>query len=348
MVDDGSTDRTVERARRWCGRLPLTVLSGTGRTGIGPTRHRGIALLDTDLVMQLDADDAVLPGHLGAMRAAYVRQPGLISPRPLIWDGCQRTVVPVYAKDAYPRAGDQLAQLLLQCYVVVGALYGRHAYQAAGGYRACRFAEDWDLWLRMVAGGVFVTKLAEPTYQYRVHASYSAGFDVRRAQTEPLERFLTDCHVPKYRRIAKLSILQRIGTAYLDRFASRIVPARCQPVFNALAITGVVETAQDPDLGLLIRDTDGLWLVEQRSGRPHVVFRRHGPEGPDEIEDEDLRLQWSSLRETGLAQLGPPSVDFYAGDQCVNHAQPCSDAMEHHTAGQNRPPGSPTVGDRAQ
>lgn len=135
-----------------------------------------------------------------------------------------------------------------------------------------------------------------------VHASYSAGFDVRRAQTEPLERFLTDCHIPKYRRIAKLSILQRIGAAYLDRFASRIVPARCQPVFNALAITGVVETAQDPDLGLLIRATDGLWLVEQRSGRPHVVFRRHGPEGPDEIEDEDLRLQRAARDRVGAAR----------------------------------------------
>src|SRR5256885_82389 len=83
------------------------------------------------------------------MRTASRRRPGLISPRPLLWDGAQRLQVPVYAKDSYPRAGDQLAQLLLQCYVVVGALYSRRDYQAAGGYRACRFAEDWDLWLRM-------------------------------------------------------------------------------------------------------------------------------------------------------------------------------------------------------
>jgi hypothetical protein len=280
------------------------VLSSFGRVGIGPARHRGITALRTELVMQLDADDAVLPRHIGAMRAAYERRPGLISPRPLIWDGGQRTQVPVYLKNAYPRVGDQLTQLLVHCYVVVGALYGRHTYQAVGGYRACRFAEDWDLWLRMVADGVFITKLSDPTYQYRVHASYSAGFDVRRAQTEPLERFLADCRIPHYRKIAKLSILQRIGATYLDRFASRIQPARCRQVLDALGITGEVETARDHDIGLLIRATDHLWLVEERSGRPHVVFRRRGPHGPDDIAEENLRLRWSSLRETGLAQFG--------------------------------------------
>jgi glycosyltransferase involved in cell wall biosynthesis len=304
VVDDGSTDRTAERARRWHGRLPLTVLSSVGRVGIGPARHRGITALRTELVMQLDADDAVLPCHIGAMCTAYKRRPGLISPRPLIWDGDQRTQVPIYLKNAYPRAGDQLAQLLLHCYVVVGALYSRHNYQAVGGYRACRFAEDWDLWLRMVADGVFITKLPDPTYQYRIHASYSAGFDVRSAQTEPLERFLAHCHLPRYRRIAKLSILQRIGATYLDRFTSRISPARCRLVLDALSITDVVEIARDHDIGLLIRTTDNLWLVEERSGRPHVVFRRHGPDDPDDIEDENLRLRWSSLRETGLAQFG--------------------------------------------
>ncbi|MET9947571.1 glycosyltransferase family A protein [Streptomyces sp. NPDC006341] len=225
VVDDGSTDRTAERARRWRSGLPLTVLSDADPVGPGPARHRGITALETDLVMQLDADDAVLPCHISMMRAAHKLRPGLISPRPLIWDGAQRLHVPVYAKNSYPRPGDQLAQLLLQCYVVIGALYSRRDYQAAGGYGACRYGEDWDLWLRMAAGGVFISKLPEPTYQYRIHGSYSARFDIRQAQTEPLERFLDDCHVPRFH-------------------------------------------------------------------------------GPDSLDDEGLRLEWSSLRESGLAQFG--------------------------------------------
>lgn len=300
VVDDGSTDRTVERVRRWQRSLPLTVLSGADPVGIGPARHRGITALGTDLILQLDADDAVLPCHIGAMRAAYRRRPGLISPRPLIWDGVQRLHVPVYAKNSYPRAGDQLAQLLLHCYVVVGALYSRHDYEMAGGYRACRFAEDWDLWLRMVTAGVFVTKLAEPTYQYRIHASYSAQFDVRQAQAEPLERFLTECNVPRYRRIAKLSILQRIGGAYVDRFEARIPTRRSQRVLEALSVTGPAKVAWDDDIGLLVLAEDNLWVVEERRGAAHVVFHRRGTHGLDRLEDEDLRLPWSSLRETGL------------------------------------------------
>lgn len=304
VVDDGSTDQTAFRARRWYGRLPLTVLTCPRTVGIGMARHRGITALRTDLVMQLDADDAVLPQHTALMRAAYVARPGLISPRPLVWDGGERTGVPVYLKNAYPRPGDQLAQLLVHCYIVVGALYSRPAYEQAGGYRACRFAEDWDLWLRMVAGGVFVTKLPEPTYLYRVHASYSAGFNVRQAQTEPLERFLADCSDPRYRAIAKLSILQRVGPAYLDRFPTRLDPARCEPALRELGIAGPVEIARDPDLGLIVRAPADLWVIDERARRPYVVFHRRRGTGPDHVEDENLRLRWSSLRETGLALFG--------------------------------------------
>lgn len=215
------------------------------------------------------------------MRAAYERQPSLISPRALIWDGDQRLEVPVYAKDSYPRPGDQLRQLLPHCYIVVGALYSRRDHHATGGYQDCRFAEDWDLWLRMVAAGVFVSKLPEPTYQYRVHASYSAGFDLRQAQTEPLERFLANCRESRYRRIAKLSILQRIGADYLDRFQDWVPAAHCPRVLKALGVIGPAAIAWDDDLGLLVHAVGDLWVVEQRRGGPHVVFHRPGIRGPD-------------------------------------------------------------------
>ncbi|MEV6957199.1 glycosyltransferase family A protein [Streptomyces sp. NPDC051183] len=303
VVDDGSTDHTARRARTWRARLPLTVLSYPHPAGIGVARHRGIGALRTDLVMQLDADDALLPRHTRLMREAYAARPGLISPRPLVWDGGERACVPTYLKNAYPQAGDQLAQLLVHCYVVVGALYSRRVYEQVGGYRACRFAEDWDLWLRMVAGSVFVTKLPEPTYLYRVHASYSAGFDIRQAQVEPLERFLTDCRDPHYRAIAKLSILQRIGAAYLERFA-RLDPARYRPVLRDLAIGDPVEIVADPDLGLIVHGPSGLWVIAEQARRARVLFHRRHTAGPDYIEDESLRLRWSSLRETGLAAFG--------------------------------------------
>jgi hypothetical protein len=45
----------------------------------------------------------------------------------------------------------------------------RTAYEAAGGYREVPWAEDYDLWLRMLRTGITMAKLPEPLYDWADH-----------------------------------------------------------------------------------------------------------------------------------------------------------------------------------
>jgi glycosyltransferase involved in cell wall biosynthesis len=44
------------------------------------------------------------------------------------------------------------------------------AYELAGGYREAPWAEDYDLWLRMLHAGITMAKLPEPLYEWADHA----------------------------------------------------------------------------------------------------------------------------------------------------------------------------------
>ncbi|GAA1706876.1 glycosyltransferase family 2 protein [Fodinicola feengrottensis] len=269
VVDDCSDDDTEKLALRWATVLPVTVIRTPQRLGIWGGRRTGIAALTTDLVAQLDADDMVLPHHLEILSDAYAERPGLISPRPLSWTGSGPASPATYTKDRFPLPGDQLAQLLVTNYVLVGALYSRDLYHRIGGYRQIALGEDWDLWVRLVAGGAPITKVPDPSYLYRVRpGSYSTRFDRNTAQTEVLSKFLESCADPNYRRVAKLAIIQRLGTGY-DGADS------------------------DPDLGRIVRTADRIEVYDRDDRR---LLAMHGRE-IEYVYDETLRRDTSSLRD---------------------------------------------------
>lgn len=299
VVDDCSDDDTATHARRWASVLPLRVVETGQRLGIWGGRRTGIAELTADLVLQLDADDLFAPHHVEELLAAYRRQPGLISPRPLTWTGRGPWRHAEYAKARFPLPGDQLAQLLCTNYVLVGAMYPRALYEQVGGYRRTRFGEDWDLWLRLVAAGAVVSKPDDATYVYRVRAaSYSTLFDKDVAQTEVLDRFLAECTDPRYRRVAKLALLQRIGPAFTDGLPeASLTPAQEELLAAAGLTAGRAHT--DPELGLVVSAGTHLAVLDREpdrlvlAGPVHASGRVHA----DFIEDETLRRDRSSLRD---------------------------------------------------
>lgn len=302
VVDDASDDHTAAHARRWRAVLPLRVLTTERRLGIWGGRRAGIAALTTDLVMQLDADDMVTPDHVEVMRDAYARRPGLVSPRPLTWTGHGPWRPADYPKGRLPLPGDQLAQLLCTNYVLVGAMYSRTRYDETGGYRLTRFGEDWDLWLRLVAAGAEVSKPDDPTYVYRVRpTSYSTLFDKDTAQTEVLNRFLAECADPRYRRVAKLAILQRVGLAFTASLAACPVTPAQERLVAGVGLTGNMSGHADPDLGLVVNVSAyagrGVAVVADERLVFAGMVRDGGWVEAMVVEDEALRRDRSSLRD---------------------------------------------------
>src|SRR5690242_7659236 len=74
VVDDGSTDSSVEILRAW--QHPLRVEVQPNR-GLARTLNRALELATGDVVGWLNADDFYLPGALAAAAAAFAADPRL-------------------------------------------------------------------------------------------------------------------------------------------------------------------------------------------------------------------------------------------------------------------------------
>lgn len=175
VVDDGSNDRTAERAERWRTVLPVTVVR---QENLGPSgaRRRGAALGSSPFILFLDADDLILPDHLavlcdGMPSAGVIRAPVILR-----W-------VPEHSLELdrnRVRRTSQRTSILQANFVPAASVFSRVDYNRAGGCRirvGADFTEDWDLWIRLVAGlGVAVEQAHHPTFIYRLSSSSrSAG-----------------------------------------------------------------------------------------------------------------------------------------------------------------------------
>lgn len=195
VVDDGSTDGSVEAARETGA---TRILSDGANRGPSATRNRGIQAASGDLVAFLDADDRWLPDHLKHSTESLARHPEAdvaLSGYRLFGDA---------SLDSPPRvepgrALDLSVELLDVNHVLQSAAVARrNALLAVGGFdESRRYSEDFELWLRMSLDSKFVSTGAI-TVEYRSHPGqvtarparmYQGAWEVRAAHlTRLLQR----------------------------------------------------------------------------------------------------------------------------------------------------------------
>lgn len=178
VVDDGSTDDSAAIADDFAQRHPSLAMRVLRQANSGQpayARNAGIAVVSSDVVICLDADDALSPLYLHAVTKAFTDDPGLglVYPDFLAWDedGTLRT----WESRAWnPRA---LAQAN-GCPCVTA--YRREVWERIGGYRTnVRGYEDWDFWVAAAGHGFRGERLPYAFFNYRelgsgVFASTSA------------------------------------------------------------------------------------------------------------------------------------------------------------------------------
>ena len=145
--------------------------------GPAAARESGLAALSSavTLVGLCDCDDAWLPGKLASQVAAFAEHPEAVACfgralvvgadgretgerwqelRPGFWEGDELTTM-LYESNPIPTSSMVLR---------------RDALQRVGGFSSpVRVAEDWDLWLRLAAGGGGFICLAQTLVRYRRH-----------------------------------------------------------------------------------------------------------------------------------------------------------------------------------
>ena len=170
IVDDGSTDQSVETALGWARSNSerfnrLLVIRNHMNAGLGFTRNAAFSAAETPYVLPLDADNLLRPGCCELLLAA-IRQSGAAFAYPVIQEfGGRDSQMGTAPYDPSRFVGGN--------YIDAMALISRSAWSAAGGYAGMRLGwEDYDFWCAVAEAGLFGFALGGPPLaDYRVHGS---------------------------------------------------------------------------------------------------------------------------------------------------------------------------------
>ena len=152
VVDDGSTDATVDRVRGAFGDDPRVSLIVAGHGGVSAARNRGVAAATGRFVTFLDSDDLMAPARIERQLAT------LQDPTSDAVVGRQEQVEPEVGRPAWVEAHPEWWNGYYHTSVLVET--GR--VRAVGGYdEQLTIGEDLDLIARLAGAGVRILPLEE-------------------------------------------------------------------------------------------------------------------------------------------------------------------------------------------
>lgn len=171
LVNDGSSDDTVDIAERYADRLSLRIVHHESAQGVARSINDGLASSDSEFVARLDSDDLAQPER-------FARQVEFMRTNPQV--GVCGTHVLVFSREherrfvlSHPTGSAAIRTALLQrCAIAHPSLMARRqVFELAGTYDVrFDFAEDYELWCRASLLGVQFANIAEPLTHYRKHA----------------------------------------------------------------------------------------------------------------------------------------------------------------------------------
>jgi glycosyltransferase involved in cell wall biosynthesis len=263
VIDDGSTDGTWPKLEYMAAAAgDVLRVSRTENRGVAAARNAGIALASTPLVAFLDSDDLWAPDKLARQMEYMGFHPEcVISQTNEIWfrDGKRMNQGARHRK----RSGDIFVDSLRTCLISPSAAILRTAYlRDIGGFdEDLAAAEDYDLWLRILAN--HPAGLVDEPLVTR-HAGHPGQLSAT---------------VPAIDRFRILALLKLLAQNDLDTLRHQAVCAtladRCSIYAHGLARRGR-QAAADFVLGVAA-SARGPWPTGSREGLDYaiVTMRRH-------------------------------------------------------------------------
>jgi GT2 family glycosyltransferase len=162
VVDDGSTDDTVAQVTPFLSDPRIQLVPQENR-GLSSARNTAIALARGRYISMLDSDDLWMPSYLDAMGRVLARDADVAFAHTDAWaldDATRRirrssTMSPQRPPNPPPSEPREFLALLLQRnFLYYGATIRRKVLEHVGLYdERLRRAEDYELWLRILAHG---------------------------------------------------------------------------------------------------------------------------------------------------------------------------------------------------
>ena len=177
VVDDGSKDDTREQLLAYGNRVrPFFQANG----GASAARNLAMRNAQGEWLAFLDDDDVWLPTKIEKQMALARQDPklGLVYCSDYAVDEQLRIL---YARNAEPEnRGDVFERLLIRNFIFTSCVIARRDLVEEAGYMDLefKFAQDWDLWLKILAGST-ADFVAEPLVLYRQSAAGCLTKDIK-------------------------------------------------------------------------------------------------------------------------------------------------------------------------
>jgi glycosyltransferase involved in cell wall biosynthesis len=169
IVDDGSTDRTLELARQWERADDRIRLLSRTNAGSAAARNAAMRHARGGFFAFLDSDDVWQPGFLAAQMAVFDRFPdaAVVTSNAYNLGGAfdGRPLQPV---DGGTRRVSLLDMLQQEDLICIMSVFRREVFERTGGLEdALGHNEDYDFWLRAAIAGCGFVLNPEPLAYYR-------------------------------------------------------------------------------------------------------------------------------------------------------------------------------------
>ena len=225
-INDGSTDGGGAILRELAARDTRIVLIERPNDGLVSALNDGVESARAELIARMDADDVAMPERFALQHARMVEEPELAvlgsffniieKDGSIIQLYNDIPLTPAEARSASADGGFLVAHPTV--------IMRRDAVLKAGGYRkACRHAEDYDLWLRMIDLGYDIANLPQPLLNYRKHG---ANVSVVHEETQGRSVILSLLahEMRKHWGVDPLEGFEEINAESFQTFMNRIPP----------------------------------------------------------------------------------------------------------------------------
>ncbi len=150
IINDGSTDNTVEIADEWCKRDARIKLISTSNYGLSAARNRGIEFSKREFIALLDADDKYASIHLDSMLTSFKKEVDIVFSG-YSYFSLNYENLHVVTLDQALKFNDILHKNMVP---PVSVAFKKSALELCGLFDATlKSAEDWDLWIRFYKSG---------------------------------------------------------------------------------------------------------------------------------------------------------------------------------------------------
>ena len=221
VLDDGSTDNTVEVLHKYDGKI---IWESHPNMGEARTVNKGWSMSHGDLIAVVNSDDPLLPGAVGTAVSFMAAHPDVLVGYP-DWD-----IIDARSNLVEHRRAPEYDYLYMvrhnRCLVGPGAFIRRRAFELTGMRDpSFKYVTDYEYWLRLGLYGEFA-RIPKTLATFRAHAGSASVSDAGRGmadeQVQVMKKFYQRPDLPlRVRKVRGEALCWAHVTAGVDSGLSR-------------------------------------------------------------------------------------------------------------------------------